>query len=1166
MKLQSITIKGFKSFADSTAINIHSGITAVVGPNGCGKSNISDAIRWVLGEQRPSAIRGGKMEEVIFQGSRDRRPINRASVVMTVSNEDKVLPVSFEEVEIGRTVYRDGGSDYSINRAECRLRDVADLCRDTGLGATTYSVIENRMIDAILSNRPEDRRNLFEEAAGIGKYKDRRRGALRRLEQTDQDLMRLEDVIGEVQTKVRSLARQKGRAERHKRLRDRRLIVEVNVVRGEMLRLKSRLKELDTVLQGEGEIAQEALSSLSVAEAVYEKLKLEEVDAERGVGNAETALEKVRIKLVKWERDLAVAEERRSSGDRRLVQLKDAKTDHAERKTTLASEIDEVAENLKSQQQIVVGLKTDLSEESKLVGEQKAKLDELRKTVQESEKQELDLARKVALMSGEIESTKGQLGEFERAKLEIETEVSGASEALTEILSQGDLFENRMAPLEDQLKSSKDQLTPLAEKLEASRSALDSLRSKYLATVGSVSAVKGKLVALEDLEARKEGTDDAVRALLGLSDHGVLGVLMDFVEVPTNLNVAVESYLGPFCQAVVVESQDHVEEISRWFESQWEGGGGLILLPCDQVPEVGEGSLLEVISTKGEGGEWAKFLIGSADILDTTSLPSVLKRTAVSPEGTVVDPSGFVRIGNIAGNQGMLERKSLISELQESLISEEEIVIGLSTSISEAEQQVGTLEEALAVQRLAVLEVEDELRRTDTEIQNQMTRRTNADSYREEFVRRLEGIKVAKEKALKRITGLQESRGNIQIEQDRIGSSRESSAVKLQHLQIVWETSRARENQLEVSVARNEVVIQGLKDKQLNLNREQEEGDQKLQNVLSEQVTLQKEVREARKIKDEGSVAMEQLFMESDLAREGVTEKRNVLEGIEEALEEIENEVKSYREKERSIADRRHTFELERQELTNRQDIISDRLQSEWGKPVKTLLEEVESVDRESQDLNGELEEILAKLSKIGLVNMLAVEEHEEESQRLVFLSEQREDLLNAKKDLLEAIRQVNETATNLFDQAFGKIRDNFSDTFERLFEGGTADIWLTDPTDPLESGIEIHASPKGKRTQRIELLSGGERALTALSLLFGIYLFKPSPFCVLDEVDAPLDENNIGRFIRLLDDFKEQTQFILITHNPRSIEAADWIYGVTMEEPGVSSIVGVRLEESETT
>ena len=617
---------------------------------------------------------------------------------------------------------------------------------------------------------------------------------------------------------------------------------------------------------------------------------------------------------------------------------------------------------------------------------------------------------------------------------------------------------------------------------------------------------------------------------------------------------------------MVVESQSHVEEISRWFENQWEGGGGLILLPCDQVPEVGEGSLLKVISTKGKGGEWAESLIGSADILDTTSMPSGLKRTAVSPEGTVFDPSGFVRIGNIAGNQGMLERKSLISELQESLISEEKIVVGLSTSISEAEQQLGILEETLAVQRLAVLEAEDELRRTDTEIQNQMTRRTNADSYREEFVRRLEGIKVAKEKALKRTTGLQESRGNVQVEQDRIASSRESFTVKLQHLQNEWEASRARENQLEVSVARNEVEIQGLKDKQLNLNRERQEESQKLQNVLSEQAALQEEVRAARELKNEGSVAMEHLFIESDLAREAVIEKRNVLEGVEEALEKIENEVKSYRQKERSIADRRHTFELERQEVTNRQDIISDRLQSEWGKPVKTLLEEVESVDGESGDLNGELEEILAKLSKIGLVNMLAVEEHEEESDRLVFLSEQREDLINAKKDLLEAIRQVNETAINLFDQAFEKIRDNFSDTFERLFEGGTADIWLTDQADPLESGIEIHASPKGKRTQRIELLSGGERALTALSLLFGIYLFKPSPFCVLDEVDAPLDESNIGRFIRLLDDFKGQTQFILITHNPRSIEAADWIYGVTMEEPGVSSIVGVRLEESETT
>ncbi|MBH16281.1 MAG: hypothetical protein CME30_03250, partial [Gemmatimonadetes bacterium] len=443
MKLQSITIKGFKSFADPTIINIHSGITAVVGPNGCGKSNISDAIRWVLGEQRPSAVRGGKMEEVIFQGSRDRRPVNRASVVMSVSNADKVLPIAFEEVEIGRTVYRDGGSDYSINRSECRLRDVADLCRDTGLGANAYSIIENRMIDAILSTRPEDRRNLFEEAAGIGKYKDRRRSALRRLDQTDQDLIRLEDVIGEVETKVRSLARQKGKAERYKKLRERRLVVEVNVVRDEMLQVQSRLEELDSMLRGEGETAQDALSELNVAEAIYEKLKLQEVDAEREARNAEGILEKVRVKLAEWERDLAVAEERRSYGDRRLSQLENARTDHQDRKTIAVAEIDAVKETLKNQSETLLGIKDELKLERTQVSGLREEVENLGGAVQENEECELELARKLALLSGEIQSTKGQIVEFERVSMEISQELSGASNTLNEIVSQGDLFENK---------------------------------------------------------------------------------------------------------------------------------------------------------------------------------------------------------------------------------------------------------------------------------------------------------------------------------------------------------------------------------------------------------------------------------------------------------------------------------------------------------------------------------------------------------------------------------------------------------------------------------------------------------------------------------------------------------------------------------------------------
>ena len=457
-------------------------------------------------------------------------------------------------------------------------------------------------------------------------------------------------------------------------------------------------------------------------------------------------------------------------------------------------------------------------------------------------------------------------------------------------------------------------------------------------------------------------------------------------------------------------------------------------------------------------------------------------------------------------------------------------------------------------------EAEDQLRRTKSEIKNQITLRTTVDSHHEELVRRLEGTKVAKVKAAERIIDLEEVKRKSELEKTNILVARKSLVENLKNLQIVMETHRSKENQLEVAVVRNEVGIQGLEEKSRDLQREENERKERLSNLLSEEMGLQEEMTGVLKLKEEGAVVMETLFQENDRAKTAVTEKRIALEVVASDLQKIEKEVKSHRETERKTSDRRHTLELERQEVISRQSIISGRLESEWGRSSQVLLEEIDVIHTDNEDLKKELEGILEKLNRIGLVNMLAVEEHEEQSQRLSFLSEQKGDLLGAKQDLTEAIRQVNVTAINLFQEAFEEIRGNFRSTFDRLFEGGTADIWLTDPSDPLESGIEIHASPKGKKTQRIELLSGGERALTALSLLFGIYLFKPSPFCVLDEIDAPLDENNIGRFIRLLEDFKEQTQFILITHNPRSIEAADWIYGVTMEEPGVSTIVGVRL------
>ena len=416
---------------------------------------------------------------------------------------------------------------------------------------------------------------------------------------------------------------------------------------------------------------------------------------------------------------------------------------------------------------------------------------------------------------------------------------------------------------------------------------------------------------------------------------------------------------------------------------------------------------------------------------------------------------------------------------------------------------------------------------------------------------------------LERAQEAQSDRGILLEQEESLSEQREEAKEILQLAQNEWEHARSEEAALAVDVAHLEGDVARLNERHETIGQARDQAEDRVLALDEEEGRLRKEQAQARKIRSEGEAATERLFDERSGAEREVRDKDNILQGLEEALSISEKHLREARTAERAASDRRHTLELEHQELDGRISRIRERLETEWGRSLDALLEEAEVIEGDQDELEAELKEIVLKLERLGPVNMLAVEEHEEESERLQFLAEQRDDLFEARDDLRSAIREINTTATDLFMSTFTEIREHFRKTFLRLFEGGEADIWLQVTDDPLESPIEIHASPRGKRTQRIDLLSGGERALTALSHLFGIYLVKPSPFCVLDEVDAPLDENNIGRFIKLLEDFKAESQFVVITHNPRTIEAADWIYGVTMEEPGISTVVGVKLEDA---
>ncbi len=1163
MKLRSLRIHGFKSFADATVIDFHEGITAVVGPNGCGKSNISDAIRWVLGEQRPSAIRGGKMEEAIFQGSLNRRPVNRAAVTMVVSNEDGGLPVSFAEVEIGRTVYRDGGSDYSLNRSTCRLRDVLDVCRGTGLGANAYSVIENRMIDAILSDRAEERRQLFEEASGIGKYKDRRKAAMRRLEHAERDLTRLEDVIGEVETKVRSLARQKGKAERYKTLRERRLAVEVSVVGHDLERLRSRLSELDKALEGDRKMGHGMAAELQTAETNVETLRLEEVDAERSRREAAAALGEIREQLVDWERDLAVAEERQGYAQRRLGQIGGDRDASETRLHQVVEELTALEGRHGGRDAEREGIRADVTRHAEVVASVRARLEGARARVDETEHHERDVIRKGAQLEGDADAAQGQAAELERRLQRIDTELKDASDTLSDLESQGDLFTGRIDGLEGGVEKAKAQLDSALAALGDAKSSLEAARREEVQAVRAAQGISAEVAALEAIERGQEGIDPATKAVLALGDEAVVGSLLNFIEAPAELAPAVEAYLGTLAEALVVRDSQTADRLIRWFAEDWQGAGGLILLPLDRVPDKAAGTLLESVRGIGEGAPWVEALLGEVDLVDDAETEGRSALIRLLRDGTILDPRGLIRVGTPTVISGRLERKDRLAALRSALSKAEAEALKSRRSLEKEETRYAKAEAAIEQARSALLDAQGELHRASAEGAAQVDQRARIDTHRDELARQLEGTRAARARALERAATAKEDRESLLAQESDAREVREASRSELAVVQNEWEDVRGEEARLSIQLARAEEEAKQVAQRVEDLTGDRSAQEQRLVDLDAEEKVLTGDVETAVELQKEGKKETERLFDERDAAQAVLDERSTLLTGVAEDLAEAERAARALRSADREAVNRRHELELERQEVSGGIALIQERLEGEWGRPIDQLLEEAEPVEGTPDELQAEFEDIVMQLERIGLVNMLAVEEHEEESARLGFLSEQREDLVSARDDLRVAIKKINETAIDLFEGTFEEIRKNFRATFTRLFEGGEADIWLTDSEDPLESPIEIHASPKGKKTQRIDLLSGGERALTALSLLFGIYLVKPSPFCVLDEVDAPLDENNIGRFVRLLQEFKGQTQFVLITHNPRSIEAADWIYGVTMEEPGVSTIVGVQLQEA---
>lgn len=1154
MRLTKLELHGFKSFADPVYLTFEPGATAIVGPNGCGKSNVSDAVRWVLGEQRARLLRGGKMEDVIFQGSSARRATNVAEVSLHFENSDGMLPVPFKEVVITRRLSRSGESEYFLNRAPCRLRDIHDLVRGTGLGADSGVVIESRMIDALLSDRPDDRRELFEEAAGVGLYRDRRRTTERQLEATSTDLIRIDDLTSEVQTQVRSLLRQRNRAEKHATITTRRFAVDLTLASREMASWQQELLNLEERLGGLREALPARQHAVRDAEVARDLAQAARAAAETARHERAAVAATARQSVLELQQELAVAEERHRNALTRRERAQQERSEGAAFGDRLQGEIQtaeaEEASCTQSLHDALEVLRTKVeAEESARGGVSTARqsTDAADRVVRELR----DTARRLEL---ERENAERELADVAQRTAALVAE----HEALTSRLQ---LAERELTTADEHLLIAQGASAQAEAALEQSRAAARAARDRETSARADVrrveeehTAVQGRLAALEGLERERVGLAPAAAKLLRERERfgadAVLGPLSDFIGADANVASQIERFLGATVHAVVVRDRAAADAVRTWHAEN--NPGALLLLPLDALHEAAGTSdraeLASRVRAEGAGGGWVRSLLG--------------KVRATEDGNGFVDARGAMWLpARDAGSAGPLTRRAELEELRASLAT-------VDARRQDVQQRAQAVHAEVVQAEANAAQSADAAAAAQQSLAQASQVRSERDRVRERSTRELADAVALQERLAGRHTELGDRVNASLTAQDDIArklidadESVTSARGLLGTAERAQDEAREARAAQQVAHAQAEARRQVATERRERLRRERAAAQDRL-------VALEREMQALAE--QDGQLEQQMGVWQQELAarRASQAEADQALAGAEQAVRETEAELQAAvaaldtaRVDANSANETLHAAELRHTELAGKRAAIRERLEAEWRRPLDELFASYQPVEAEEDALRTEAEDLRRQIETLGPVNPLAIEEHEEETKRLEFLTTQRADLVEAQAKLAQAIKEIDVTARDLFLATFAQVRAHFREIFMTLFGGGECDLRLEDPERPLDCDIEIHASPRGKRTQRIHLLSSGERALVALSLLFGIFLTKPSPFCLLDEVDAPLDDQNIGRFVRMLNEFKKKTQFIVITHNPRTTtEAADAVYGVTMQEPGVSSLVSVRM------
>lgn len=1176
MQLSKLEIKGFKSFADKIVINFDEGITGIVGPNGCGKSNVVDSIRWVLGEQKTSALRSEKMENVIFNGTSGRPAQQMAEVSLTINNTRNLLPTEYAQVTITRRLYRSGESEYLLNGVECRLKDITNLFLDTGVASNSYAIIELGMVDDLLNDRDNSRRSLFEEAAGVSKFKKRKKETLRKLEDTDADLERVEDVLFEIEKNMKSLEKQAKQTETYYKVKEDYKQKSIQLARVVVHKQREQSGVISRHVEQENDRKARLAASIAEQEALIEKSKAELILKEKTLSSRQRTINEFVSTIRQHESEKQLRQERlrfltdksntlkeqidqdKKSNDRARFSLESLENERGQAHQILA-EITQKVEALKDEYEKQKAHTYTLQGEADALRHlQRTRQEEtfqLNKTMEIQEIQLTSFRQELERTASDTSQQSASLAEFEKKLVLLRQEITGKTEYLTRLKGEEDDVLNRISSLEKTIDMIREELTVSGRKLDAKQ-------NEYQLTKSLVENLEGFPEAIKFLKKNVGWTRTAP-------------LLSDIIGTPEEFRVAIENFLEPFLNYYVVDKENEAYEAINILSNAGKGKANFFMLeafenytpaPVQMYPNAFPATQVIEFDPR-----YAKLMMY---ILDRVYICEGDIKTMPDDGNIFISKSGKItkrRFSLSGGSVGLFEGKKIgraknLEKLDKEIKELTKKVDDIRHSLVDRQRELeklrnNTLKQQIEEAQDAIKQVNDEFISLRTKQEQFSTLLNSADLRKEDIQEKI--LFLESELTDLRPRALQ-AQADLQQHEERL---RQMNALLSEQNELLSQKS-ARYNEQNIFFHQQENRVKSIEQE---IRFKQESLDTSSGRIRTNQEELQKSETEMERLNNSTLVSDDhliQMYVEKEQLEKGLSEAEKEYYNGRGEIDQFEKDLREIQQQRQQVdtvlMELQHQLNESKLQLTS----VKERLSVEFNADLDQLLAVESTTDTEAAaedegKMRADITRLRDRLDNLGPINPLAMEAYTEIKQRHDFIIAQKDDLLKAKESLFNTISEIEGVASETFLKAFVEIKQHFVRVFRSLFnEGDDCDLKLVDPAKPLESEIDIIAKPKGKRPLTINQLSGGEKTLTATALLFSMYLLKPAPFCIFDEVDAPLDDANIDKFNQIIRNFSKDSQFVIVTHNKRTMTSTDVIYGITMVEKGVSRVVPVDLRE----